>query len=136
MILSISSQKKYNYRRGVAQKDTRQFWVRLRVPPVADKTSKTKRRGQTTSRAPSELVFGYRKRVTKTENKKHIKTKYRGVAQLVARQFWELDAAGSNPVTSTKAKILSRKCRDFCFVLFIFHYSLLSIHYFRRDRIF
>ena len=27
--------------------------------------------------------------------------KYPGVAQLVARQFWELDAAGSNPVTST-----------------------------------
>ncbi len=25
-----------------------------------------------------------------------------GVAQLVARQFWELDAAGSNPVTRTK----------------------------------
>ena len=26
---------------------------------------------------------------------------FRGVAQLVARQFWELDAAGSSPVTST-----------------------------------
>lgn len=26
----------------------------------------------------------------------------RGVAQLVARQFWELDVAGSSPVTPTK----------------------------------
>ena len=29
------------------------------------------------------------------------KTKYRGVAQLVARVLWEHDAAGSSPVTST-----------------------------------
>ena len=29
------------------------------------------------------------------------KTKYPGVAQLVARLLWEQDAAGSNPVTRT-----------------------------------
>ena len=28
--------------------------------------------------------------------------KYRGVAQLVARDVWDVDAAGSNPVTPTK----------------------------------
>ena len=27
---------------------------------------------------------------------------YRGVAQLVARDVWDVDAAGSNPVTPTK----------------------------------
>ena len=32
----------------------------------------------------------------------YLKSEYRGVAQLVARQFWELDAAGSSPVTSTR----------------------------------
>ena len=30
------------------------------------------------------------------------KMKYRGVAQLVARDVWDVDAAGSNPVTPTK----------------------------------
>ena len=30
----------------------------------------------------------------------------RGVAQLVARDVWDVDAAGSNPVTPTKASIL------------------------------
>ena len=29
---------------------------------------------------------------------------HRGVAQLVARDFWEVEAAGSNPVTPTIAK--------------------------------
>ena len=29
------------------------------------------------------------------------KMKYRGVAQLVARDVWDVDAAGSNPVTPT-----------------------------------
>ena len=33
---------------------------------------------------------------------------YRGVAQLVARQFWELDVAGSSPVTPTKILTESR----------------------------
>ena len=32
---------------------------------------------------------------------------FRGVAQLVARQFWELDVAGSSPVTPTKNKLLT-----------------------------
>lgn len=29
---------------------------------------------------------------------------YRGVAQLVARDVWDVDAAGSNPVTPTNFK--------------------------------
>ena len=29
---------------------------------------------------------------------------YRGVAQLVAREVWDFDAAGSNPVTPTKIR--------------------------------
>ena len=36
--------------------------VRLRPPPVADTGSKTKRCGRTTRHAPSERVFGHRKR--------------------------------------------------------------------------
>ena len=31
--------------------------------------------------------------------------KYRGVAQLVARDVWDVDAAGSNPVTPTNSGI-------------------------------
>ncbi len=30
------------------------------------------------------------------------KKPYRGVAQLVAREVWDFDAAGSSPVTPTK----------------------------------
>ena len=36
---------------------------------------------------------------------------HRGVAQLVARELWELDAAGSSPVTSTNQK---GACPPFC----------------------
>ena len=36
------------------------------------------------------------------DNLMYTKQRYPGVAQLVARQLWELDAAGSNPVTRTK----------------------------------
>ena len=32
----------------------------------------------------------------------NITVKHRGVAQLVARDVWDVDAAGSNPVTPTK----------------------------------
>lgn len=35
------------------------------------------------------------------DNLMYTKQRYPGVAQLVARQLWELDAAGSNPVTRT-----------------------------------
>ena len=34
-------------------------------------------------------------------------TKNRGVAQLVARDVWDVDAAGSNPVTPTKIAVLT-----------------------------
>ena len=34
-------------------------------------------------------------------------TKPRGVAQLVARDVWDVDAAGSNPVTPTMASVLT-----------------------------
>ena len=34
---------------------------------------------------------------------------YRGVAQLVARDVWDVDAAGSNPVTPTKIGGFDRK---------------------------
>ena len=48
----------------------------------------------------------------------------RGVAQLVARQFWELDVVGSNPVTPTKNRQLSTEsCR---FYLLPLHYSLFT----------
>ena len=33
---------------------------------------------------------------------------YRGVAQLVARQFWELDVVGSSPVTPTISSVLNQ----------------------------
>ena len=33
---------------------------------------------------------------------------FRGVAQLVARDVWDVDAAGSNPVTPTKSSVHNR----------------------------
>ena len=38
--------------------------------------------------------------------------KYRGVAQLVAREVWDFDAAGSNPVTPTKIAVLTAKIQS------------------------
>lgn len=35
------------------------------------------------------------------------KIEYRGVAQLVARDIWDVDAAGSNPVTPTIQSVLT-----------------------------
>ena len=43
-------------------------------------------------------------------------TKYPGVVQLVARDIWEQDAAGSNPVTRTKKPLKSDDFRGFFFV--------------------
>ena len=37
--------------------------------------------------------------------KNRIKITHRGVAQLVARDVWDVDAAGSNPVTPTNSGI-------------------------------
>ena len=34
---------------------------------------------------------------------------FRGVAQLVARDVWDVDAAGSNPVTPTKIAVLTAR---------------------------
>ena len=38
---------------------------------------------------------------------------YRGVAQLVARDIWDVDAAGSNPVTPTKFPLRPLASEDF-----------------------
>ncbi len=40
-----------------------------------------------------------------TTYKNSIKKPYRGVAQLVAREVWDFDAAGSSPVTPTNSGI-------------------------------
>ena len=40
--------------------------------------------------------------------------------------------AGSNPAPSAKAKILSRKWQDFCFVFFIFQFSVFILHFCER----
>ena len=37
----------------------------------------------------------------------------RGVAQLVARDVWDVDAAGSNPVTPTKIVLFAPKNQSF-----------------------
>ena len=37
----------------------------------------------------------------------------RGVAQLVARDVWDVDAAGSNPVTPTKLVLYAQKISPF-----------------------
>ena len=39
-----------------------------------------------------------------------MKITHRGVAQLVARDVWDVDAAGSNPVTPTKITDLTAFC--------------------------
>ena len=79
--------------------------MRLRAPPVADEASKTKRRGRTTHRAPSECVFGHRKRAKtllcaeaprhETDTRK-LNT-YRGIAQLVEHRSPKPSAEGSSP---------------------------------------
>ncbi len=38
---------------------------------------------------------------------------FRGVAQLVARDVWDVDAAGSNPVTPTKICAFCTKNQSF-----------------------
>lgn len=38
---------------------------------------------------------------------------YRGVAQLVARDIWDVEAAGSNPVTPTKNPLKPSVSEDF-----------------------
>lgn len=38
----------------------------------------------------------------------NIMVKFRGVAQLVARDIWDVEAAGSNPVTPTRFSIKDR----------------------------
>ena len=52
---------------------------------------------------------------------------YRGVAQLVARQFWELDVVGSSPVTPTKNP--STLSADFLFkpIGLAYHHALACI---------
>ena len=40
-----------------------------------------------------------------SKTKQNRKTKYRGVAQLVAREVWDFDVAGSNPVTPTRKNL-------------------------------
>ncbi len=41
---------------------------------------------------------------------------FRGVAQLVAREVWDFDAAGSNPVAPTKNRLKSMVSGGFDFV--------------------
>ena len=42
-----------------------------------------------------------------------MKITHRGVAQLVARDVWDVDAAGSNPVTPTKLVLYAQKISPF-----------------------
>ena len=50
-----------------------------------------------------------------------MKITHRGVAQLVARDVWDVDAAGSNPVTPTKNPIVNAfSTMGFCFLRLIF----------------
>ena len=50
---------------------------------------------------------------TDSEIFKNRKSKYPGVAQLVARVVWDHQAAGSNPVTRTKSPLKSTISADF-----------------------
>ena len=61
-------------------------------------------------RSKRKATFGHRKvgcqnAIETTVFEQQFNINYRGVAQLVARQFWELDAAGSSPVTSTILRV-------------------------------
>ncbi len=69
------------------------------------------------SKCPKALANAHFLCVTFTQNpskiglttyKNSIKA-YRGVAQLVARDVWDVDAAGSNPVTPTSRQCLHPK---------------------------
>ncbi len=50
---------------------------------------------------------------------------YLGVAQMVERYLGVVEAAGSNPVTQTKTKILSTIVDG----IFVLYYSFFIIHY-------
>ena len=50
---------------------------------------------------------------TDSEISRNRKSKYPGVAQLVARVVWDHQAAGSNPVTRTKNPLKSSISEDF-----------------------
>ena len=50
---------------------------------------------------------------TDSEISRNRKSKYPGVAQLVARVVWDHQAAGSNPVTRTKNPLKSLISEDF-----------------------
>ena len=53
-----------------------------------------------------------------------MKITHRGVAQLVARDVWDVDAAGSNPVTPT---ILALKSNFQSFFLCLLHRKYLGL---------
>ena len=55
---------------------------------------------------------------------------HRGVAQLVARDFWEVEAAGSNPVTPTIAKCPPNGLVSCLAGIFIFVFSDVYQMYF------
>ncbi len=71
--------------------------------------------------------------VCPTSTQKHKKlNKNRGVAQLGARDIWDVEAAGSNPVTPTKNSGFDRKSkpqRNFFAVLLISCYFYGIIYY-------
>ena len=55
---------------------------------------------------------------------------HRGVAQLVARDFWEVEAAGSNPVTPTIANCPPNGLLNCLAGIFIFVFSDVYPMYF------
>ena len=65
------------------------------------------------------LIFSGKLLFAMADDLLYTKQRYPGVAQLVARQLWELDAAGSNPVTRT----IKRSCCIIAAALFLFHES-------------
>ena len=48
---------------------------------------------------------------------------FRGVAQLVARDIWDVEAAGSNPVTPTKIAVLTAKFKTARDHLAVFYFT-------------